>query len=399
MPFERGHGPAVSAAVVEDCGVSIYAVQPRQVQRVRERLGRCGGVPVGDLTVKIGHGGSLHRCASAGRRWSPCHGLGPFDQQTLLEAGAACSRLASGCATVAVVDSLRVAVDNLGLRLPSPLVQLRDDRLDVRGVALYLKQDDLIHTDMPGNKWRKLKYNIVAAREQGASTLLTFGGAYSNHIRAVAAAADHFGFRSIGVIRGERHNPLNEVLRFSEDHGMTLIYMDRATYREKSSREALAELHARFGEFFLIPEGGSNDHALRGCAELVEEIDIDFDIICCPCGTGGTLAGIASGLREAQRAIGFSALKGGRFLNDDVVRLQKSALGSATQNWSIEQDFHFGGFGKKNSALASFIQEFEREHHIRLDWVYVAKMMSGLFSLIENGRFNCGSTVIAVVTG
>jgi 1-aminocyclopropane-1-carboxylate deaminase len=198
------------------------------------------------------------------------------------------------------VGDLGGARTGLGLRLPSPVVRLQDDdMLDQRGVAIYLKRDDLIHTELPGNKWRKLKYNLAAAREQGASTLLTFGGAYSNHIRAVAAAADHFGFRSIGVIRGERHDPLNDVLAFAQERGMILAYMDRQTYRRKMSAEVVDRLHSELGEFFLIPEGGSNAHAVRGCAELVDEIDQDFDFICCPCGSGGTLAGIASRFSKA----------------------------------------------------------------------------------------------------
>lgn len=200
------------------------------------------------------------------------------------------------------------------LRLPSPLVEIRDARLEARDVRLYLKRDDLIHAELPGNKWRKLKYNIKAAREQGMSTLLTFGGAYSNHIRATAAAGHYFGLNTIGVIRGEEHLPLNSSLRYAVSHGMQLAYMDRRAYREKTDPSVMAGLQARFGSFYLIPEGGSNALAIKGCKEVVDEIDVDFDIICCPCGTGGTLAGISAALHGGQRAVGFSALKGGHFL-------------------------------------------------------------------------------------
>jgi hypothetical protein len=172
----------------------------------------------------------------------------------------------------------------LGLRVPSPLVELRDDRLTRVGLRLFLKREDLINPDIPGNKWRKLKYNLVAAKEQGQHVLLTFGGAYSNHIRATAAAGHYFGFASIGVIRGEEHLPLNASLDYAVRQGMRLTYLDRAAYREKMSPEVIAMLHRQFGEFYLLPEGGSNADALRGCAEIAGEIDRHFDLICCPAG-------------------------------------------------------------------------------------------------------------------
>jgi len=161
----------------------------------------------------------------------------------------------------------------LSLRLPSPLVEVRDERLAARGVRLLLKRDDLIHPGLPGNKWRKLKYNLAAAAEQGHDTLLTFGGAYSNHILATAAAGTYFGFRTIGVIRGEQHLPLNPVLQNATAvHGMQLAYLDRSTYREKHSGSVVADLTRQWGRFYLLPEGGSNDLAVRGCAELGLEI-------------------------------------------------------------------------------------------------------------------------------
>jgi 1-aminocyclopropane-1-carboxylate deaminase len=285
------------------------------------------------------------------------------------------------------------------LRVPSPLVELEDDRLGSRGLRLYLKRDDLIHPEIPGNKWRKLKYNLEAARKQGATTLLTFGGAYSNHIRATAAAGHYFGFRTIGVIRGEQHDPLNESLSYAVNRGMELTYLDRASYRIKNSGEILEQLERRFGEFYTIPEGGSNVLALRGCRELVEEIEIPFDVVCCPCGTGGTLAGISSGLTGGQRAIGFSALKGGGFLEDDVAVLQNAAFGEISKNWTIETEYHMGGFARRTADLDEFISSFEDRHGLRLDWVYVAKMMFGVFSLVERGAFAPGVTLVALVTG
>jgi 1-aminocyclopropane-1-carboxylate deaminase len=281
----------------------------------------------------------------------------------------------------------------LVLRLPSPTEELLDDQAQARGVRLFLKRDDLIHPDFPGNKWRKLKHNLAVA---GGRPLLTFGGAYSNHIRATAAAGHYFGFATIGIIRGEEHLPLNPGLTRAVAHGMTLMYVSRTDYRRRAEPEFIEGLSRRFGDFHLLPEGGSNIHALRGCAELPSEIAIGFDVICCASGTGATLAGIATALAPGRRAIGFSALKGGGFLVDDVRRLQQ-AYGQVTENWSIETEFHFGGFARSRPDLDDFAADFHRRHGIALDRVYEAKMMSGLITLLARDRFPPGTTIVAVL--
>jgi len=252
--------------------------------------------------------------------------------------------------------------------LPSPVQELHDESLAARQVRVFLKRDDLIHPELPGNKWRKLKYNLAAAADSGQHTLLTFGGAYSNHIRAVAAAGRHLGFATIGVIRGEEHLPLNPTLAYAREQGMTLTYLDRTTYRAKGSPEVVDALRRRFGDFFLLPEGGSNAAAVRGAAELPAELTISYDVICCACGTGGTLAGIAAGLPPGKRAIGFSALKGGGFLVDDVRRLQRE-YGHETTNWMIELDYHFGGFARRNAELDRFIRDCNKPYGIELERV------------------------------
>ena len=278
------------------------------------------------------------------------------------------------------------------------MVELVDDRLAAGGVRMWLKRDDLIHPEIPGNKWRKLKYNLLTAQEQGAKTLLTFGGAYSNHLQAVAAAGYYFGFDTIGIVRGEEHLPLNPSLAFAVSRGMRLGYLDRTTYRSKHTEPVIEQLRQEYGDFFLVPEGGSNADALRGCAELPAELTIDFDVICCACGTGGTLAGIASALQPGQRAIGFAMLKGGSFLVDEVAQFQASA-GRVTANWSVETQFHFGGYAKRKPELDRFIEDFAERHGITLDWVYVAKMLYGVFALVERGEFAPGTRIVTVVTG
>lgn len=277
----------------------------------------------------------------------------------------------------------------------SPVVELADDRAARRGVRLFLKRDDLIHPELPGNKWRKLRHNIAPAREKG--TLLTFGGAYSNHIRAAAAAGKIFGFATIGVIRGEEHLPLNPSLARAERMGMRLTYMDRASYRRKHEPEVIAALRERWGDFYLLPEGGSNARAVHGCAELGAEVP-GYDVVCCPCGTGGTLAGLAAGLAPDQRALGFSVLKGD-FMRAEVERLQREAYGGPRGTWRVEGGFHFGGYARRTCELDAFIDDFAGRHGVVLDRVYTAKMMFGVLALADRGAFPEGARILAVITG
>ena len=287
-------------------------------------------------------------------------------------------------------------------RLPSPIQPITDPGLGAAAFNLIVKRDDLISADFPGNKWRKLALNLEAARDGGHRTLLTFGGAYSNHVRATAAAGAAFGFGTIGVIRGEEHQPLNPSLRYAADRGMYLAYLDRASYRRKTEPEVLAGLRDRFGEFYLLPEGGSNALAARGCAEVTAELSaqVAFDVLCVPCGTGGTLAGVAAGLAAGQRAIGFSALRGGgRFLPAAVRALQDEAFGGPRGDWRIDDEFHFGGFARRSPELDGFIDAFRARHGLILDRIYVAKMMYGIYAHSARGTFAPGSTVVAVITG
>lgn len=251
---------------------------------------------------------------------------------------------------------------------------------ELGSVRVFLKDDD--------NKPRKLKYNLVGHRR-----VLTFGGAYSNHIRAVAAAGRERGIETIGIIRGEEHLPLNPSLAYAAACGMRLGYLDRATYRRKHTQEVLDRLRAEWGDAAVLPEGGSNAAAVRGCAELPGEIAEEYDVICCPVGTGGTLAGISAGLPEGRRAIGFAALKGGGFLADEVARLQREAYGRVWSNWHLELGYHFGGYARTNPTLDAFIAKY------RVEGVYVAKMLYGILDLVRQAAFPDGTRIVAVVTG
>jgi len=283
----------------------------------------------------------------------------------------------------------------------SPLQPLHNTFLEQADIQLYVKRDDLIHPQFGGNKWRKQKYNLIHARENNFDTLLTFGGAWSNHIYATAAAARHFGFNSIGIIRGEKHTPLNATLSFAESCGMQLHYVSRAEYRKKHEPPFQQKLKQQFGDVYILPEGGSNTLALQGCKEIVEEINNEieqpFDIICCASGTGATLAGLVKALKPEQSAIGFSALKGGEFLHDEV----KNFLGDQypATNWRIETAYHFGGYAKIDDELIHFMRQFQDEYSFALDAVYTGKLFYGLFDLIKNKAFKPGTRIVAVHSG
>jgi 1-aminocyclopropane-1-carboxylate deaminase len=285
------------------------------------------------------------------------------------------------------------------LRLPSPVVEVDDDRLAAAGVRVLLKRDDLIHPEVPGNKWRKLKYNIATARELGYEALLTFGGAYSNHIRATAAVGYYYGFSTIGVVRGEEHLPLNASLQYAVSRGMRLTYLDRTMYRAKTSDTVIDALRQEFGDFYLIPEGGSNADAVRGCAELQAELDLSFDVLFCAVGTGGTLAGVAAGTRPDQVVVGVPVLKDGAFLEDAIVGLQQQVYGARTGSWRLECDYHFGGYAKRTRELDEFIDDFEARHGLRLDWVYEAKMMYALFDQVARDALPRGTTIVVLISG
>ncbi|MER5780842.1 pyridoxal-phosphate dependent enzyme [Streptomyces mobaraensis] len=286
-------------------------------------------------------------------------------------------------------------------RLPSPVVELADERFARRGVRLLLKRDDLIHPRLPGNKWRKLEPNLRAAAASGRSTLLTFGGAYSNHLRATAAAGRLLGFATIGVVRGDElaDRPLNWSLARCAADGMRLRFVDRATYRRKTEPEVLAALGA--DGCHVVPEGGSNAAAVHGCAVLGRELaDVlgPGDVAAVACGTGGTLAGLAAGLGEGTRALGFPVLKGG-FLGAEVERLQTAAFGGRRGDWSLDDRFHGGGYARTTPELDAFADDFAARHGLPTERLYVAKALYGLTTLAEEGAFAPGTTVAAVITG
>ena len=264
--------------------------------------------------------------------------------------------------------------------------------LDEKDVQLFVKRIDLTHEFISGNKWYKLKYNLLEAKRNSYNTLLTFGGAYSNHILATSVLANENGFKSIGIIRGERCAVLNPTLKLAEEHGMQLHYVNRKEYQSKQTSKFLSVLKNKFGDFYLIPEGGSNKFALKGTAEIITKNDSQ-DYICCSVGTGTTLAGIINSSSFKQNIIGFPAIKG-------VTELEKEIKSITTKsNWQLNNDFCFGGYAKTNSLLINFINTFNKNQLIPLDAIYTGKMMFGILELIAKDYFPKGSSILAIHTG
>ena len=263
------------------------------------------------------------------------------------------------------------------------------------GIELYIKREDKIHPQISGNKYRKLKYNIIEADRLGCKTLLTFGGAYSNHIAAVASVGKTFGYKIIGIIRGEELEDKikdNSTLRFAQSCGMQFKFVTRSNYRKKTLAGFIKNLKEEFGAFYIIPEGGTNELAIKGCEEILTETDKNFDYVCCAVGTGGTISGLINSSNSNQKILGFPALKG-EFLNKDISKFVSS------NNWKLISDYHFGGFAKINNELISLINQFKKEYHIPLDPIYTGKMMFGILDMIHKNKFPKGSKILVIHTG
>lgn len=263
------------------------------------------------------------------------------------------------------------------------------------GIEVYVKREDVLHSEISGNKFRKLKYNLLEAQKLGFVKLLTFGGAYSNHIAAVAAAGKEFGFKTIGVIRGEELQEKyleNPTLKKASENGMQFEFVTRTQYRDKNNATFLNQLKEKFGDFYLIPEGGTNDLAVKGCKEILTDNDKMFDFICCAVGTGGTISGIINSSYEHQKVLGFPALKGD-FLFQDIQKYAKN------DRWDLVTDYHFGGYAKINDELKQFMKQFFKKYLITLDPVYTSKLFFGVIDLISKGYFKPNSKILIIHTG
>ncbi|MDQ8013335.1 MAG: pyridoxal-phosphate dependent enzyme [Flavobacterium nitrogenifigens] len=262
-------------------------------------------------------------------------------------------------------------------------------------ISLTIKREDLIHPFVSGNKFRKLKYNLLQAKDENKATLLTFGGAFSNHIAAVAYAGKEQGFKTIGIIRGDelldkiQENP---TLKFAQENGMQFEFVSREEYRLKSEESFIEKLQDKFGDFYLVPEGGTNELAIKGCEEILTDEDSVFNYVCCAVGTGGTISGLINSSPQNQKILGFPALKGD-FLTDEIRIFAKK------DNWNLISDYHFGGYGKINLELIEFINAFFEETKVPLDPIYTGKMVFGVIDLINKNYFPAHSKILLIHTG
>ena len=263
------------------------------------------------------------------------------------------------------------------------------------GISVAVRRDDLIHPFVSGNKFRKLKYNLLQAKKENQKTLLTFGGAFSNHIAAVAFAGKEHNFKTIGIIRGDELRDKiaeNPTLKFAEENGMQFEFVSRSEYSNKDNSAFIDRLKQKFGSFYFIPEGGTNDLAVKGCEEILTPEDAQFDYVCCAVGTGGTISGLINSALPHQKILGFPALKGD-FLQEEICKFAK------TDNWQLVTDYHFGGYGKVNLELINFINNFSESNKIPLDPVYTSKMAFGVLDLIDKNYFPANSKILIIHTG
>jgi 1-aminocyclopropane-1-carboxylate deaminase len=295
------------------------------------------------------------------------------------------------------------------------LERLEADFITQKQIQLWVLRLDKLHPQIAGNKWFKLKYNLLEAHNQQKNTILTFGGAYSNHIYATAKAGKLAGFKTIGLIRGEQTLPLNATLDFAQNEcQMQLHYLARSEYQQKNTPEFIQNIKQKFqnafNDFYLIPEGGSNEYALKGCSKILENLPLTPTHICMPVGTGATLAGILTSAKAPQKIVGFPVLKNASFLYDEIegllVKYQKHFQADFQPNsqkkyapYQLLLDYHFGGYGKTKPELETFINQFQENYQIPIEFVYTAKMFFGVFDCIQKGFFEPNSIVLAIHTG
>lgn len=279
--------------------------------------------------------------------------------------------------------------------LPCPIQEIKMPVLHEKSVRLDVLREDLNHPLIQGNKLRKLKYNILEANQLGIETILSFGGAFSNHISALAAAGEAFNFNTIGIIRGDElaHQALNITLEQAQERGMKFHFINRSMYKKKNSPEFLKALENKWGKIFIVPEGGSNELGVNGVAEMVDERFLNYDFIATAVGSGGTLAGILQGLRNQKKVLGFPALKKADYLKKEIQKWTNF------RNYEFINTYHFGGFGKVPHDLVNFAQTFYECSGIVLDPLYTAKLLYGLIDLIKKNYFKPGTQLLVIHTG
>ena len=280
--------------------------------------------------------------------------------------------------------------------IPSTLIQ--HPLLDQLKVEMEVMRLDQVHQTVSGNKFFKLKYNLAEALKQNHRQVLTFGGAYSNHIYSTAAAAKLVGLQSIGIIRGELLDSQNPTLRHAKAAGMILKGLSRENYRDKTNPKFLEQLQQEFGEFYLIPEGGTNALAIQGTTEILSSNQFNFSHLATPIGTGGTFAGLANSILPQQELLGISALKG-EAIQEEMKQLLHTYRIQSNGSLSIWTQYHHGGYAKWTSELIEFIHWFWESFGILLDPIYTGKMAFACWDLLQKKYFKPGSRILLIHTG
>lgn len=284
------------------------------------------------------------------------------------------------------------------------LERLTSDEFEMRGISVFVKRDDLIHAEVSGNKWRKLKYNVEVCLNGKKSGILTFGGAYSNHLLATASACHAIGLKSVGIVRGEElHSQSNQTLQRCSELGMELKFISREEYRMIPDKSYLADVAHEFQNFHIVPEGGANYYGMIGCQEILKEIEVNFDAVFVAQGTTTTSCGLLLGLKEKQELLVVPVLKG--FDSENEMKsifqysgLEEEWLDDAFGKLNVRDEFHFGGYGKYTDELFDFIKEFYKNHGIKLDPIYTGKAMFAMMKELKNEKWN-GKTIVFIHTG
>lgn len=283
----------------------------------------------------------------------------------------------------------------------SPIQKLNYPIFEEKKLDVWVKRDDLIHSEISGNKWRKLKYNIKAFNKGNFNSIVTFGGAYSNHILATAKVCYNFNIKSIGIIRGEEQKALNPTLKRAKELGMELNYISRLEYKNKHTQTFIKNINNKYNNPYIIPEGGGNKEGVLGCKDIIKEIPLDFNYVLTDCGTGATLAGISLAIKKHQKAIGIPVLKGGEFILDEVKKyyclLQEDI--TKIENIKLKTQYHFGGYAKHKTELLDFMKSFYKETGIKTDPIYTGKLFYSVVDLVKNNYFKQNSTIVVVHTG
>ena len=282
----------------------------------------------------------------------------------------------------------------MNFKLPSKIKELKLNINNSNNIKLFIKREDLIHDIVSGNKWRKLNYNFKYIKEKKIKKILSFGGAYSNHLHALSWLAKKNNIKSFGLVRGCKLSIENPTLSFCKKNKMDLFFLNRSTYRNNKYNNPIFKKIIKSEEnVFVIPEGGFNEFGIKGCEEIMNEVNEHYDIICCSIGSGCTAVGIIKSLKFDQSFLGFSSFKNNSQIKNIISEKVK------TMNWEINSEYNFGGFGQVNNELKKFIKDFKNTYEIMLDPIYTSKLFFGLFDMISKNKLPKDSRILALHTG